>query len=539
MTSIPFYSADYLLTGPFGFISQDSVFKNTGLAQNTIQDVGRVGLLSSAESGLKYLDIDVAPFDRGDYLTLSDPAVVQPLSFEDLNYQGEFGWTSRYDKMSSISDSKSGFFTLSKVFKKQKTPQNEVSSESRETKFLDVNKLLLENNLTDILLETDDDSDNKAGDIDHEVVKRFIQDYNLPEPGEEDLDFLKPYSDIYNTSFPGDFLRSDSFVEKDIEQKIKDKYYSNPIYKTLLALDIDFFLKRQPQKYQLSPSQESDLYTKRRILESYYDSLRTYSQLPYFETFDTFFDGAKSFSSKVYNQQFKGTLRSVRRLFSLTPSIEFPSKNPLFEKTTSTILKFDQPLYSDIEKIQFSPYHEEISLPEIESKRTTFIQNNFLPKPLYAGWDEQTRKFVITNKFLPRTLAGYKVNIESENRQKFSKDSSSISLEPKLSKKIKFTTWPLGLQKLVSEKEKSPIPYVTLFKSVNKDSRDPSIEITESIVSEFTTLPSNLERYEKAQMEKGKTKKAEDRFESLAPKRGGFIWPGNKRFDFLNVFQNQ
>ena len=31
-----------------------------------------------------------------------------------------------------------------------------------------------------------------------------------------------------------------------------------------------------------------------------------------------FFEGSKSFSNKVYNQQFKGTLRSVSRLFSLT-----------------------------------------------------------------------------------------------------------------------------------------------------------------------------------------------------------------------------
>jgi len=522
MTSIPFYSADYLVTGPLGFVSQDSIFKNTGFAQTGIKDIERVGLLSSAESGFKYLDIDVAPFDRGEYLTVTDPAVVQPVSFEDLNYQGELGWTSRYDKLSSISDSKSGFFTLSKVFKKQKKSQTEVISDSRETQFQDNNKLLTDINLTDILLENEEDSDPQNTEIDQEVVKRFIKDYNLPDPGENELDFLKPYSEIYNTSFPGDFLRTESFVEKDIEQKIKNKYYSNPVYKMLLALDIDFFLKRQPQKYQLSSSQEFDIYTKRRILESYYDSLRTYSQLPYFESFETFFDGAKSFSSKVYNQQFKGTLRSVRRLFSLTPGLDDSTNS-------STILKFDQPLYNDLQKNKFIPYHEELNIPEINNN--SLLKNNFLPKPLYAGWDEQTRKFVITNKFLPRTLAGYKVNIEPENRQKFS--TNSLSQTNKLTKKIKFTTWPLDMEKVVNDKEKSPIPYVTLFKSVTKDQQGPLMD--ESIVSEFTTLPANLERFEKAQMEKGKTKQTQDRFDSLAPKRGGFIWPGNKTFNFLNL----
>ena len=37
------------------------------------------------------------------------------------------------------------------------------------------------------------------------------------------------------------------------------------------------------------------------------------------ESFENFFEGSKSFTNKVYNQQFKGTLRPLRRLFSLTP----------------------------------------------------------------------------------------------------------------------------------------------------------------------------------------------------------------------------
>ena len=64
--------------------------------------------------------------------------------------------------------------------------------------------------------------------------KTFLNDL------EEDI-FLKPYREIYNTSFPVDYFRSESTIEKDIEQKIKEKYYSNPIYKGLLTLDIDLF----------------------------------------------------------------------------------------------------------------------------------------------------------------------------------------------------------------------------------------------------------------------------------------------------------
>ena len=127
--------------------------------------------------------------------------------------------------------------------------------------------------------------------------------------------------------------------------------------------------------------------------------------LPYSADFEAFFDGSKSFSNKVYNQQFKGTLRSVSRLFSLThdPRCYIMRANQL-------VLKYDQPLYSLCEmNINFSSYHEELvqntSIPKIHH----FLNDNDIG-PLYAGWDEKLRKFVITNKFLPRTV-GWVINL--------------------------------------------------------------------------------------------------------------------------------
>lgn len=500
LSSIPFYGFDYLITGPLGFLSQDTVFKNTVFDQTRVKDYEGVGLFSSPESNYKYIDIDVAPFDRGDYLTAPD--VSQALSFEDLNYRGEFDWITRQDKMSNITDSRSGFFTLSKVFKKRQ--KSEIESPLRETEKTELNRLIPENR---------DGIDSRLLDTHSPINERFITDYDLSSQASETSD-LKAYQELYNTSFPADYLRTEPLSMKNIEQKIKQKYYSNPVYKTLLTLDIDLFLKRQPQSFSLSGEQEVDLYTKRRILESYYDSLRYYSNLPYVENFETFFDGTKSFSSKVYNQQFKGTLRSVRRLFSLSLTNDGENKKPV-----QTVLKFDQPGYEFSDKQIYSTYHEEL-VPSVKQTENPFPKNNLsFTTPFYAGWDEQVRKFVITNKLLPRNWAGYKVTLEPETSRRFSQEPQ------KQGQKIKFTSWPLSKEKVEISKKNSKIPYVTLFELVDERTK-------ESLGSEFSSLPANLERYERLQLERGENQQAEEQFASLAPKRGGFIWPGNKKLNF-------
>ena len=131
----------------------------------------------------------------------------------------------------------------------------------------------------------------------------------------------------------------------------------------------------------------------------------------------------------MYNQQFKGTLRSVRRLFSLTSTF-----NSEKDENLQKVLKFDQPLYELSEKQQFSPYHEELDNQTGVSKTEFPIKTDLFTKPLYAGWDERLRKFVITNKLLPRKFAGYQVTNDPELTRKFSQAGKQDG------KNIKFTT---------------------------------------------------------------------------------------------------
>lgn len=511
LTSIPFYSFEYLITGPLGFISQDSVFKNTVFDQTRVTDIGGIGLLSSLETNYEFLDVDVAPFDRGEYLTA--PKVKQPLSFEDLNYRGEFDWISRLDKVSSITDSRGGFFSISKIFKK--SPKGQDQSASQQP---------IPGDITPLFSEKDQMGAFDLLDASSPVIQRFSTDSVLDFKNSQESDLVGSYHDLYAMSFPENTVNVQGGIEKNIQNKIKQKYYSNPVYKTLLSLDIDLFLNRQPKLFQLSSSQEVDLDTKRRMIECYYDSLRDYVDLPYTESFESFFDGTKSFSNKVYNQQFKGTLKSVRRLFSLTPNSEGGSQQ--------RVLKFDQPTYQFSQTQSFSSYHEELpQRKQIEKNSTDFREekengSNLAGTPFYAGWDETMRKFVITNKILPRTWAGYKVLLQSENQGKsaFSIAPSRQGIFPEKSQqqkqKIKFTVWPLSQEVITKSKTNLNSPYVTLFK--------PRSILTDK--GELTyQIPANLERFELGS-------KNQFPFSSLQPKRGGFIWPGNSQFNFSSVF---
>ncbi len=509
LSSIPFYGLDYLATGPLGFVSQDKAFKNTLLDQYNIKDsVLGLGISSQFDT----LDIDVSQFDRGRYLIF--PERTMPFDFEDINYRGEAEWTTRYDKVSTISDSRSGFLSLAKIFKKQKMEDNLPTARSNapDQKILPIKSTFspdVRNASSGLALES--------------KLSRFEDWYSTDSnQSPDDAPPLESiFTELQDTTFPLDFLRTASVEPENIDLKLKQKYYSNPIYKNLLMVDIDLFLNRQPSKFKLSGADELDLYTKRRILTSYYDSLREYSKLPYSTDFETFFDGSKSFTNKVYNQQFKGTLRSLCRLFYLTVDPEAVS-NQIGSKNNKLVLKFDQPLYTFAKSNSSSIYHEELS--DLSFKNTTqspFLQDqNFAP--LYAGWDETLRKFVITNKFLSRDVAGYSVDLPSDLRTKFTQKSTAKTNK---SQKIKFTVWPLKSKVTDQSKANSSVPFTTLYTSQQDFEAPGDPRLTESAVS---TLPSNWEtRNRRSNVALGKT--YENIFDYLAPQRGGFVWPGTTK----------
>nr|YP_009105537.1 hypothetical chloroplast RF1 [Lobosphaera incisa]AIT94277.1 hypothetical chloroplast RF1 [Lobosphaera incisa] len=609
--SLPYYGLDYLITKYFGFIGQDETLEKTFFSPIHVEDtITILGLKSDAKS----IDTDVVPFDRGRYLRLEFPQ-----SFEDLNYQGEYAWTSRKDRQSFLQIQKNRSF-ISRFFKKAKKDaqvssslekldsstnlaknekwsgikNTEISGARKNVKNLDIdeseqNKQILNNKvyISDADLDQTD-SDERDDFLEDSNFENQLQNTNLNNRVDEDLAAEIPILQMAEKVFPLEFIDkkdkkgklSTIFTTrgKKLEYQFKQKYYSNGVYKLLLNAEIDSFLNRQPNSHFLSSSQENSLYEKRRLLANYYDSLRYYNQLPYAEEFKNLFNGSKSYADRIYNQQFKGTLKIVRRLFSISlqqNSIsDLDSDNSfqvngdseekqfltLNDQNKERVLKFDQPLYKNSIYKDNPLLHEELNSFKIKqkgaeqlsqdknvstlksSKQQKSIFNNkniehspFLeltnPVPFYAGWDEQQRKLVVTNRLLPRYFASYLIKYQSNKNISLLSDKNKQLDMPY--QKIEFTAWPIPKNVLSLTKSESKIPYTVLFESLNdpkNESLKGNLTDPEEPEYDFINFPPNLKQIEVED---------KDLIDLLPPTRGGFIWPGDSllKFDIKNMLK--
>ena len=275
--------------------------------------------------------------------------------------------------------------------------------------------------------------------------------------------FEKEVASNYEKSFASPFGEESDGTPPDllaVENIIKKRYRLNPVYRALLQTDIDFFIARQPTAYKITQNQEANLFKKRKLLENYYNSIRYYSPVEsvgftkqYFNQLrgrhthkgeasplsDAFLGTerdrneldvsksnvepilkdrstekryrtelsvpfTKSFVETVYHQQFKGTLNTVKKFFKVTfDEQQNPSKN--------RILSYEQLLYKNRnlfvpsqknrlenthgqQKEPHPSLHEELDLETI----SPFLEESN-SAPIYAGWDEKARRFVITNRF--------------------------------------------------------------------------------------------------------------------------------------------
>jgi len=126
-------------------------------------------------------------------------------------------------------------------------------------------------------------------------------------------------------------------IYKDVLQH----WYYSPLNRFLLKIDVDAFIRRQPNSYFLTKNDEKLLHFKRQLLSEYYETLRWYTYMQHYSTMKNQIGGTKSLSSRAYNQQFAGTFKKIRHLFNITPSV-----------TNNTVLKFDQPLYNEYNNVQ-------------------------------------------------------------------------------------------------------------------------------------------------------------------------------------------
>ena len=665
--SMSYYGFDYLFTNCFGFVSYDtalektifhaSSFRENLLHKNTYDNEGlaekRTGSLT-----------DLSSFDKSYYLVsrkpvLPDDPALSIDNFEELNYQGEYAWTSRdrrrkrYQRKPFLSQS-STTGTRNDDIKKlsflagKKDAENRFSSFSSQNSSRKTDKQLKETISEDLNLqetelkilqllspfslqndwltnlsnwqnqEKEKINQNKEksglGNYERKLKGETLGSKDLFDHRNEDNSLSNFFYETSGYSFlPSPSVTLGNSMTKQ-EEKAKNSFYTNPLYRFLLEKDIDAFLSRQPKDHFLTVFEEKQLGRNRSVLNDYYNTLRSYRLLPSWDTFQDEFNGSLSYANKIYNQQFKGTLSLVRRLFSITiNSLEAESvtKSDNFLETKNSfdkiigndrILKLDQPLYKTYignpsyllnlknNKKNQSKVKEEIvnqnqthfndknlqsktnldkpeTLPNLlmheETQKNDYKIENFNqkskkvddskasslskkqgfsvpliestnPAPLYIGWDEKSRKMVITNRRFFSLNQNIPVLTEPFNKEPFVYDESQSNLKRKWGR---FTAWPIPKSILKSTKKdkkeelRSSLPYLpyrALFDLLDTPKNGKAFE------NALLPQMNDLEKVEK-EAEKWKEIPANFQFDPnessfhkvLSPNRGGFVWPGS------------
>ena len=420
-SSLPYYGMDYLFCKGVGFLPGDKALQQTVIYPDTLKRTGLIGQVSGGTS----FDVDVVPFDRGRYIK---PERRVSWSYEELNYQGESLWLRRYERLPVIQKKrldrrwvklmKESFNTvrnipLEKSLRKDWSRLHFGLNGARE-RVLQAQRPVHEMNL-------------------HRYLERLRRGLPLfMHRTQHERYAISSLSHTVSSGLSSPVYRRGRYPVRMIEKRFKKRFYNSMLYRLLLRADIDTFLGRQPASHLLSPKQEEKLFRHRQMLARYYNSFREYRKMYGYPAFQYLNLGSKSYSDRVYNQQFKGTVKVARKLFAVTLN---PYRNPFRRR----VLKYDQPLPLSPTKEKGSKggkerdnplLHEEIDLeseaadPLCVGKgalpRTAPIRYNggspsdsplieeIEPRPLYAGWDEQLRKMVVTSRFLSRDLSPYR-----------------------------------------------------------------------------------------------------------------------------------
>lgn len=240
-------------------------------------------------------------------------------------------------------------------------------------------------------------------------------------------------------------------TNKALKQRIlHERLRENPYAKILFRTDIDNFLARQPKEQMLTAKEEAELYFKRVMLKNLIQTTARFREFYKRDpAFAEAFKGSKSFANRVYNHQFNGTYKVVRQLMRI-------DLDPMIKEDTGRIMKYDMPLFAD-EKDRLTSSHEELftelSRRQASPRRPKMDPRKFLSlrsnnRPFYAGWDDDRRAFVFTNRFLPKKVSSRAMRFNEKYPEfaplsSFAMETKDKSSKSKNMKRIAFTVWPI------------------------------------------------------------------------------------------------
>jgi hypothetical protein len=241
---------------------------------------------------------------------------------------------------------------------------------------------------------------------------------------------------------------------KALKQRIlHERLRENPYTQLLFRADIDNFLGRQPKEQMLTSKEEAELYFKRLMLKNLIQTTARvrdfYKKDP---AFAEAFRGGKSFANKAYNHQFNGTYKVVRQLMRI-------DLDPMINDDARRIMKYDMPLFAG-DKDRLTSSHEELfttltsrkSNPRRQVDRRIdarkYLTSRSNDRPFYAGWDDDRRAFVFTNRFLPKRVSSRLIRLNEKYPEfaplsSFAVETKAKTSEAKNIKRIAFTVWPI------------------------------------------------------------------------------------------------
>lgn len=370
VTSIPYYGLDYLIAKPLGYLSQDKTLSKTILSPRLDS---RWGFSKPDRIDCAHLP-ELMPFQRTRYLVNS------PLRFDEkVNFSTDYVTETEYlrkknrtpeRKIRAMRDLARGVNEKLGAFFKSWNPLSDYNKKVS----LDEKKDLAQgrsrtNRKSKPLVEFDDKLDQTKSTISlgsDDTIFRL------------DLGLFANWDKYFQPSVTVQAKSDYAFISRfrlkphrRLSQAwLTKRYRANPVYKSLLKTDIDFFINRQPSRFKLSPVQEANLVENRTKLAKYYNTLHTYHKLDIFQPSlvrekDPYKPSVKqsspkrySYANHVYNQQFKGSMSIVRRLFSLKLSAEKGDNDDNYQRSNARrVLKYDQPLFREKE---INTKHEEL-----------------------------------------------------------------------------------------------------------------------------------------------------------------------------------
>nr|YP_764394.1 hypothetical chloroplast RF1 [Stigeoclonium helveticum]Q06SH2.1 RecName: Full=Uncharacterized membrane protein ycf78; AltName: Full=RF1; AltName: Full=ycf1 [Stigeoclonium helveticum]ABF60203.1 hypothetical chloroplast RF1 [Stigeoclonium helveticum] len=265
---------------------------------------------------------------------------------------------------------------------------------------------------------------------------------------------LKRSKILSNTPWIRQWIDQSGFLarRKRLETWIARQHYDpNELWSKIMKVDVDLFMNRQPSYYFLTNTEEKLLHLRRFLLFEHYDSLRWYTYMTNYRTMKNTIGGTKSFTNRMYNQQFKGTFHKVRHLFSLTPS-----------SSNGSLLKFDRPLYN-LEKTNQSSLtsqaHEELQnftnflkhddnvLSEIDDFREKLLEKK--AKAFFSNNDGEKSEAKAST--VPQSFLNKSIGKMQENQS----DASFFKASPTLEKNSIFSS-----ETFLSSFEKRPMDLI-------------------------------------------------------------------------------